>query len=165
MEKLWRLLQRQATRIAGKSLSSDVCRSRLGQFYSDPSRGAWWNDSIPANEIVFAPICQSRQKSMVVIAYAAPLPSPSRPFPHVAKIMTPSFTSRHPAASTRFFFLSLIFCRSTSFCFFPSQLRVAQVTGGAASKLAKIKTVRKKIARVLTVYHQSQKKRVRGSRN
>ncbi|CAM9261519.1 unnamed protein product [Sphacelaria rigidula] len=40
-------------------------------------------------------------------------------------------------------------------------LRVAQVTGGAASKLAKIKTVRKKIARVLTVYHQSQKKRYR----
>lgn len=44
--------------------------------------------------------------------------------------------------------------------FSPFQLRVAQVTGGAASKLAKIKVVRKKIARVLTVYHQSQKQRV-----
>ena len=40
-------------------------------------------------------------------------------------------------------------------------LRVAQVTGGAASKLAKIAVVRKKIARVLTVYHQSQKQRFR----
>lgn len=40
-------------------------------------------------------------------------------------------------------------------------MRVAKVTGGAASKLAKIKTVRKKIARVLTVYHQSQKLRYR----
>eukprot|EP00752_Nemacystus_decipiens_P008694 g7759.t1 len=39
------------------------------------------------------------------------------------------------------------------------QLRVAQVTGGAASKLAKISVVRKKIARTLTVYHQAQKKR------
>lgn len=45
-------------------------------------------------------------------------------------------------------------------CSYPIQLRVAKVTGGAASKLAKIKTVRKKIARVLTVYHQSQKLRV-----
>merc|ERR1711918_189797 len=35
-----------------------------------------------------------------------------------------------------------------------SQLRVAKVTGGAASKLAKIGTVRKSIARVLTVYTQ-----------
>lgn len=41
------------------------------------------------------------------------------------------------------------------------QLRVAQVTGGAASKLAKIAVVRKKIARVLTVYHQAQKLKVR----
>ncbi|CAN0505282.1 unnamed protein product, partial [Ectocarpus sp. 8 AP-2014] len=40
------------------------------------------------------------------------------------------------------------------------QLRVAQVTGGAASKLAKIAVVRKKIARTLTIYHQSQKQRV-----
>ncbi|CBN77009.1 ribosomal protein L35, isoform CRA_b [Ectocarpus siliculosus] len=40
-------------------------------------------------------------------------------------------------------------------------LRVAQVTGGAASKLAKIAVVRKKIARTLTVYHQSQKQRFR----
>ena len=40
------------------------------------------------------------------------------------------------------------------------QLRVAQVTGGAASKLARIKTVRKSIARVLTVYNQTQKAKV-----
>merc|ERR1711915_184642 len=38
-----------------------------------------------------------------------------------------------------------------------SQVRVAKVSGGAASKLAKIKTVRKNIARVLTVYNQKQK--------
>eukprot|EP00811_Abedinium_folium_P016306 NODE_25245_length_594_cov_1.700214.p2 GENE.NODE_25245_length_594_cov_1.700214~~NODE_25245_length_594_cov_1.700214.p2 ORF type:complete len:124 (-),score=37.50 NODE_25245_length_594_cov_1.700214:114-485(-) len=37
-----------------------------------------------------------------------------------------------------------------------AQLRVAQVAGGAASKLAKIKVVRKGIARVLTVYRQKQ---------
>jgi hypothetical protein len=36
----------------------------------------------------------------------------------------------------------------------PVQLRVAQVTNGAASKLAKIKLVRKNIARVLTVLNQ-----------
>merc|ERR1719272_537994 len=36
-----------------------------------------------------------------------------------------------------------------------SQLRTAKVTGGAASKLAKIGTVRKSIARVLTVYSQN----------
>ncbi|EQC29397.1 60S ribosomal protein L35 [Saprolegnia diclina VS20] len=42
-----------------------------------------------------------------------------------------------------------------------AQLRVAKVTGGAASKLAKIKTVRKSIARVLTVYNQTQKERLR----
>merc|ERR1719157_354454 len=36
-------------------------------------------------------------------------------------------------------------------------LRVAKVSGGAASKLAKIKIVRKNIARVLTVYNQKQK--------
>jgi len=35
------------------------------------------------------------------------------------------------------------------------------VTGGAASKLAKIKVVRKSIARVLTVYNQIQKAKVR----
>ena len=40
-------------------------------------------------------------------------------------------------------------------------LRVAKVTGGAASKLAKIKGVRKQIARVLTVYNQEQKEKVR----
>eukprot|EP00871_Galdieria_phlegrea_P002326 jgi/Galph1/3094/GphlegSOOS_G1749.1 len=42
-----------------------------------------------------------------------------------------------------------------------SQLRVAQVTGGAASKLAKIKEVRKSIARVLTVITQNQRLTVR----
>uniref|UniRef100_A0A7R9ZLU9 60S ribosomal protein L35 n=1 Tax=Craspedostauros australis TaxID=1486917 RepID=A0A7R9ZLU9_9STRA len=36
-------------------------------------------------------------------------------------------------------------------------LRVAQVTDGAASKIAKIKSVRKSIARVLTVHNQQQK--------
>jgi large subunit ribosomal protein L35e len=41
------------------------------------------------------------------------------------------------------------------------QLRVAKVTGGAASKLAKIGFVRKSIARVLTVYNQTQKDRLR----
>jgi len=42
-----------------------------------------------------------------------------------------------------------------------TQLRVAKVTGGAASKLAKIKVVRKSIARVLTVYNQTQKAKLR----
>ncbi|GJQ12011.1 hypothetical protein GpartN1_g3802.t1 [Galdieria partita] len=42
-----------------------------------------------------------------------------------------------------------------------SQLRVAQVTGGAASKLAKIKEVRKSIARVLTVITQNQRQSVK----
>ncbi|RHY09069.1 hypothetical protein DYB36_002421 [Aphanomyces astaci] len=42
-----------------------------------------------------------------------------------------------------------------------AQLRVAKVTGGAASKLAKIKLVRRSIARVLTVYNQTQKARLR----
>jgi large subunit ribosomal protein L35e len=36
-------------------------------------------------------------------------------------------------------------------------LRVAKVTGGAASKMGKIRVVRKSIARVLTVYNQTQK--------
>jgi ribosomal protein L29 len=40
-------------------------------------------------------------------------------------------------------------------------LRVAQVTGGAPAKLAKIKTVRKDIARVLTVANQTAKAKVR----
>ncbi|XP_060607124.1 large ribosomal subunit protein uL29-like [Ruditapes philippinarum] len=40
-------------------------------------------------------------------------------------------------------------------------LRVAKVTGGAASKLAKIHVVRKSIARVLTVIHQTQKDNLR----
>nr|ACH48222.1 60S ribosomal protein L35 [Cyriopagopus schmidti] len=40
-------------------------------------------------------------------------------------------------------------------------LRVAKVTGGAASKLSKIRVVRKSIARVLTVYHQNQKENLR----
>merc|ERR1711959_765141 len=38
-----------------------------------------------------------------------------------------------------------------------AQLRVAKVTGGAASKLMKIKTVRRSIARVLTVYNEQQR--------
>ena len=41
------------------------------------------------------------------------------------------------------------------------QLRVAKVTGGAQSKLAKIGVVRKSIARVLTVYNQTQKSKLR----
>eukprot|EP00321_Phaeocystis_globosa_P020024 CAMPEP_0118825512 /NCGR_PEP_ID=MMETSP1162-20130426/11351_1 /TAXON_ID=33656 /ORGANISM="Phaeocystis Sp, Strain CCMP2710" /LENGTH=122 /DNA_ID=CAMNT_0006756195 /DNA_START=27 /DNA_END=395 /DNA_ORIENTATION=- len=40
-------------------------------------------------------------------------------------------------------------------------LRVAKVTGGAASKLSKIKVVRKSIARVLTVQNQNQKREMR----
>ncbi|GMH78418.1 hypothetical protein TrST_g10660 [Triparma strigata] len=40
-------------------------------------------------------------------------------------------------------------------------LRVAKVTGGAASKLAKIKIVRKSIARVLTIYNTKAKEGVR----
>ena len=42
-----------------------------------------------------------------------------------------------------------------------STLRVAQVTGGAANKVMRIKSVRKSIARVLTVYNQKQKSAVR----
>jgi len=42
-----------------------------------------------------------------------------------------------------------------------SQLRVAKVTGGAASKLSKIRDVRKAIARVLTVINQTQKENLR----
>ncbi|KAL3872390.1 hypothetical protein ACJMK2_040319 [Sinanodonta woodiana] len=40
-------------------------------------------------------------------------------------------------------------------------LRVAKVTGGAASKLSKIVVIRKSIARVLTVIHQTQKDNLR----
>jgi len=40
-------------------------------------------------------------------------------------------------------------------------LQVSKVTGGAASKLSKIRTVRKNIARVLTVMHQTQKQELR----
>merc|ERR1712071_476703 len=42
-----------------------------------------------------------------------------------------------------------------------SELAVAKVTGGAASKIAKIKSVRKSIARVLTVHNQQQKEAIR----
>merc|ERR1711915_406947 len=42
-----------------------------------------------------------------------------------------------------------------------SQLRVAKVTGGQASKLSKICMVRKSIARVLTVMNQTQKENLR----
>merc|ERR1711981_1099362 len=38
-----------------------------------------------------------------------------------------------------------------------ASLRVAKVTGGAASKLPKIKVVRKNIARVLTVFNETTK--------
>ena len=41
-----------------------------------------------------------------------------------------------------------------------SQLRVAQVTGGAPAKLSKIGSVRKSIARVLTVHNQLSKSKV-----
>ena len=42
---------------------------------------------------------------------------------------------------------------------FPSQ--VSKVTGGAASKLARIKIVRKNVARILTVINQTQKQELR----
>merc|ERR1712241_717627 len=42
-----------------------------------------------------------------------------------------------------------------------AQLRVAKVTGGAASKLSKIRVVRKSIARVRIVMHQKQKENLR----
>merc|ERR1711933_232953 len=42
-----------------------------------------------------------------------------------------------------------------------ADLHVAKVTGGAASKIAKIKGVRKSIARVLTVHNQQQKEGLR----
>jgi large subunit ribosomal protein L35e len=38
-----------------------------------------------------------------------------------------------------------------------ASLRVAKATGGAAAKIAKIYTVRKNIARTLTVYNQNRK--------
>merc|ERR1719225_1515920 len=38
-----------------------------------------------------------------------------------------------------------------------AQLRVAKVTGGAASKLSKIRVIRKSVARVHIVMHQKQK--------
>lgn len=41
------------------------------------------------------------------------------------------------------------------------QLRVAQVTGGAASKLGKVKKVRKDVARVLTVINQKARENFR----
>ena len=40
-------------------------------------------------------------------------------------------------------------------------LQVAKVTGGAASKLSKIRVVRKSIARVYIVMHQKQKENLR----
>ncbi len=42
-----------------------------------------------------------------------------------------------------------------------AQLRVAKVTGGATSKLSKIRVVRKFIARVYIVMHQKQKENLR----
>merc|ERR1712146_795884 len=41
------------------------------------------------------------------------------------------------------------------------QLRVAQVTGGAASKLSKIKEIRKAVARCLTVMNQTQRAKLK----
>ncbi|CAD6185739.1 unnamed protein product [Caenorhabditis auriculariae] len=42
-----------------------------------------------------------------------------------------------------------------------ASLRVSKVTGGAASKLSKIRVVRKNIARILTVISQTQKQELR----
>uniref|UniRef100_A0AAF5I0R1 Large ribosomal subunit protein uL29 n=2 Tax=Strongyloides stercoralis TaxID=6248 RepID=A0AAF5I0R1_STRER len=42
-----------------------------------------------------------------------------------------------------------------------ASLRVAQVTGGAASKLSKIRVVRKNIARILTVLSQTERQELR----
>ncbi|KAI4482787.1 PREDICTED: 60S ribosomal protein L35 [Polistes canadensis] len=42
-----------------------------------------------------------------------------------------------------------------------TSLRVAKVTGGAASKLSKIRVVRKAIARVYIIMHQKQKENLR----
>merc|ERR1712154_132297 len=42
-----------------------------------------------------------------------------------------------------------------------ASLKVAKVTGGAASKLSKIRVVRKSIARVYIVMHQKQKENLR----
>uniref|UniRef100_A0A0N4Z9E3 Large ribosomal subunit protein uL29 n=1 Tax=Parastrongyloides trichosuri TaxID=131310 RepID=A0A0N4Z9E3_PARTI len=42
-----------------------------------------------------------------------------------------------------------------------ASLRVAQVTGGAASKLSKIHVVRKNIARILTVLSQTERQELR----
>lgn len=42
-----------------------------------------------------------------------------------------------------------------------ANLRVAKVTGGTASKLAKIRVFRKNIARILTVINQNQKENLR----
>eukprot|EP00928_Gymnodinium_smaydae_P096897 TRINITY_DN864_c0_g3_i1.p3 TRINITY_DN864_c0_g3~~TRINITY_DN864_c0_g3_i1.p3 ORF type:complete len:124 (-),score=44.29 TRINITY_DN864_c0_g3_i1:195-566(-) len=42
-----------------------------------------------------------------------------------------------------------------------AQLRVAKVSGGAASKLARIRVVRKSVARILTVCNQKQKTEAR----
>jgi large subunit ribosomal protein L35e len=42
-----------------------------------------------------------------------------------------------------------------------SELHVAKVTGGAVGKIAKIKSVRKNIARILTVHNQQQKEGLR----
>ena len=42
-----------------------------------------------------------------------------------------------------------------------SQLHMAKVTGGAASKLSKIRVVRKSITHVLTVINQTQKENLR----
>ncbi|CEF60983.1 60S ribosomal protein L35 [Strongyloides ratti] len=42
-----------------------------------------------------------------------------------------------------------------------ASLRVSQVTGGAASKLSKIRVVRKNIARILTILSQTERQELR----
>ena len=45
------------------------------------------------------------------------------------------------------------------------QLRVVQVSGGAPAKLAKIRVVRKSIAKLLTVIHEKQRAEVKEEYN
>jgi hypothetical protein len=57
---------------------------------------------------------------------------------------------------------SLLLLSFVLLCLHPLQLRVAQVTNGAASKLGKIRLVRKNIARVLTVVNQKSLDKMKG---
>lgn len=63
-----------------------------------------------------------------------------------------SFGDRHPSRASFPYFAPR--CPRSPPRLLPLQLRVAQVTKAAASKLSKIKEVRKNIARVLTVLNQ-----------